>query len=134
MDRLLYISDSRIDHLDADSFETEVVVAARIKNAILGLSGALLFTGAHFAQILEGPKPSIDAMMQSLQNDDRHENIAVIERSAIDTRRFADWQMAYFGPSQFVSRHVTRLLNGASASEQQRATEWLIDLAHEFRT
>ena len=134
MDRLLYISESRMEHLDADTFEAEVVVASRIKNAALGLSGALLFTGAHFAQILEGPKPSIDAMMQSLQNDDRHENIAVIERSAIDTRRFADWQMAYFGPSQFVSRHVTRLLNGASLSEQQRATEWLSDLAHEFRT
>lgn len=134
MDRLLYISDRRIDHLDADSFETEVVVASRIKNAALGLSGALLFTGTHFAQILEGPKASIDALMQTLQDDDRHENIAVIERSAINTRRFADWQMAYFGPSQFVSRHVTRLLNGASPPEQQRATEWLSELAHEFRT
>ena len=133
MDRLLYISESRIGHLDADSFETEVVVDSRIKNTILGLSGALLFTGTHFAQILEGPKASIDALMRSLAADDRHHNISVIERSAINTRRFADWQMAYFGPSQFVSRHVTRLLNGASASEQQRAIEWLSDLAHEFR-
>jgi hypothetical protein len=133
MQRLLYISESRIDHLDADSFETEVVEAARIKNAVLGLSGALLFTGTHFAQILEGPKTALNAMMHTLQTDDRHENITVIERSAINTRRFADWQMAYFGPSQFVSRHVTRLLNSASPSEQQRASDWLIDLAHEFR-
>ena len=134
MERLLYISESRIENMDAASFETEVVVAARIKNAILGLSGALLFTGTHFAQILEGPEASLDAMMHWLQADDRHENIIVIERSAIGIRRFADWQMAYFGPSQFVSRHVTRLLNGASASEHRRATEWLSDLAHEFRT
>ena len=133
MERLLYISESRIDNMDAASFETEVVVAARIKNAILGRSGALLFTGTHFAQILEGPEASLDAMMHLLQADDRHENIIVIERSAIGIRRFADWQMAYFGPSQFVSRHVTRLLNGASASDQQRATEWLTELAHEFR-
>lgn len=132
MERLLYISESRIDHLDANSFEAEVVIASRSRNVGLGLSGALLFTGTHFAQILEGPEASLDAMMHSLQADDRHENIIVIERSAIDIRRFADWQMAYYGPSQFVSRHVTRLLNSASPKEQQRASEWLTELAHEF--
>lgn len=72
-------------------------------------------------------------LMRSLQNDHRHEKIAVIERSAINTQRFADSQTAYFGSSQFVSRHVTRLLNSTSPSEQLRASEWLSDLALEFR-
>lgn len=77
MERLLYISESRIDHLDADAFEAEVVVAARIKNVILGLSGALLFTGNQFAQILEGPKASLDAMMHWLQAGGLFRTVAI---------------------------------------------------------
>jgi hypothetical protein len=40
--------------------------------------------------------------------------------------------MAYFGPSQFVSRHVTRLLNDPSPSEYRRGADWLNDLLKEF--
>ena len=132
LERLLYISESRIESLQTWPIVAEIIAGAQVRNEELGLTGALLFTGTYFAQILEGPTASITRLMRSLGNDIRHTNIVIVDRSFITGRKFSDWKMAYHGPSQFVSRHVARLLNSPSQSEHQRATEWLTELAHEF--
>lgn len=134
MERLLYISESRIKDSDAKPMIAQIVAASQIRNTKLAITGALLFTGTHFAQILEGPTESIDLLMVSINADLRQGNILIADRSAINTRRFPDWKMAYHGPSLFVSRQVVRLLHRTSQSEQRRATEWLTELAHEFST
>lgn len=132
MHRLLYVSESRIDDVDARSAVSRIVEQAQINNALSGLTGALIFTGQHFAQVLEGPQEAIQTVMAYIHTDKRHSNVVVVDKSPITRRLFADWQMAYHGPSQFVSRHVTRLLHATSQSERQRATEWLTELAREF--
>ena len=132
MERLLYISESQIEQADAQTLVLEIVARSVCKNSNKKLTGALLFTGTHFAQILEGAPHAIDQLMIDLCSDPRHKNIRVIDRSAIDARRFPDWAMAYSGPSQFVSRHVDRLLNDVTQSERRRGTEWLTELAYEF--
>lgn len=134
MERLLYISESRLNRTDAALSITPIIEISQIRNTKLAITGALLFTGVHFAQILEGPSDSLEQLMCSIRNDGRHANVAVIDQSPIVMRRFPDWKMAYHGPSQFVSRHVIRLLQHTSPSEQRRATEWLTQLAHELST
>ncbi len=108
------------------------MASSRKNNAQRGLTGALLFTGEHFAQVLEGTAASIDQMMAQVTTDVRHDEIIMIAREPIVTRRFGEWSMAYSGPSQFVARHVTRLLNGPALPEQNRSAEWLNDLMWEF--
>lgn len=132
MERLLYISESQIESAAAETTVLEIVARSVCKNADTKLTGALLFTGTYFAQILEGTPDAIDQLMIDLCADPRHKNVRVVDRSVIDTRRFPDWAMAYSGPSQFVSRHVERLLNDVTQSERRRGTEWLTELAHEF--
>ncbi|WP_373490430.1 BLUF domain-containing protein [Parasphingorhabdus sp.] len=132
LERLLYISESRLGEAEVNSSVAQIVADAQIRNAALELTGALLFTGTYFAQILEGPTESIEQLMSSIKDDPRHANIIIVDRSPIEMRRFPDWKMAYHGPSEFVSRHVVRLLHSPPRSEQRRATEWLTELAHEF--
>lgn len=132
MERLLYISESQIEPTDAQTVAEQIISVAVHKNAEMDLTGALLFTGTHFAQILEGTPRSIEQLMSSLEKDQRHRNIRIVEQSPIADRRFPDWKMAYFGPSQFVSRHISRLLNDNTQSERRRAAGWLTELAHEF--
>ncbi len=134
MERLLYISESRLEPSEAKSAISQIVADAQIRNSKLELTGALLFTNTYFAQILEGPPESIEQLMSSIEDDSRHTNIVIVDHAPIETRRFPDWKMAYQGPSQFVSRQVARLLHSPSQSEQRRATEWLTELAHEFST
>lgn len=129
---LLYVSRSTIAPADAAVTVGAIVAVATARNPALGLTGALLFTGMHFAQVLEGPAASIDTLMESLRADSRHDSLLVVDRSIVPARRFDSWSMAYFGPSQFVSRHVTRLLSDPSLSEQRRGAEWLTELMSEF--
>ena len=47
---------------DVDS----ILDSARINNPLQGLSGILIFNGAHFMQILEGVEPSVDELVVRL--------------------------------------------------------------------
>ena len=132
MERLLYISESQLSQSEASSQVTDIVNASLLKNAKLNLTGALFFTGMHFAQILEGPSDPLDDLMKSIHGDVRHKNIALVDRVPIRIRRFSDWAMEYFGPSSYVSQHVLEVLHFQVGSEQRRATERLMDLAHEL--
>jgi hypothetical protein len=132
MQRLLFVSDACIKISDADAVASHIVTHAQIKNARLGVTGALIFTYRHFAQVLEGSPESLQILMASIYNDQRHDNIVIIDTLPITRRQFPDWQMAYQGPSSFVSRHVTRLLHADSQRERQRAAKWVTELAWEF--
>lgn len=110
----------------------DIVATARVWNPRLGLTGALLFTGERFAQVLEGTASSIDLLMARVRADPRHDEITVVACEPIAARRFGAWSMAYSGPSQFVARHVTRLLAEPGGAAQSRSAEWLNDLLWEF--
>jgi len=129
---LLYISRSMIAPSDASDVVAKIVATAHACNPAMGLTGALLFTGTYFAQVLEGESAAIDMLMEKVRHDPRHDQLLVVDRSPLDQRHFSDWSMAYFGPSQFVARHVTRLLNDPSPAETRRGAEWLKELLNEF--
>ena len=68
---------------------------ARQKNARLGVTGHLLYADGIFTQCIEGPVSSIESLWQSLVKDSRHDNVCVIERGLVHTRRFDEWAMAF---------------------------------------
>lgn len=129
---LLYISHSKIAPQEAARCVEAIVDTAMKHNPPLGLTGALLFTGTHFAQVLEGIPAAIDELMGRVVQDSRHDRLLIVERAPIAQRRFDKWSMAYFGPSRFVSRHVTRLLHDPLPQEHRRAAQWLTELMREF--
>ncbi len=129
---LLYISRSTIPPGEAEAVVTQIVAEAAARNPSSGLTGALLFTGTYFAQVLEGKAAAIDRLMAVVERDPRHDRVLIVDRGPLAARCFTDWSMAYFGPSQFVSRHVTRLLNDPSPDEHRRAAAWLTELLREF--
>ena len=125
MTSILYISTSAMDADSAERQVNTIVDIARERNPFFELTGALLFTGVHFAQVLEGHDEDIDEMLQSIKRDPRHREIMVMDRSPLVNRRFKDWSMAYSGPSAFVSGFVTRLLNARSTPEHDLSAKWL---------
>lgn len=129
---LLYLSRSTIPAAAADEGVAAIVATSHARNPVLGLTGALLFTGEYFAQVIEGKAAAVDHLMGIVANDARHDGIIVVAREPIAARRFGDWSMAYSGPSQFVAQHVTRLLAGPSPREPGRSARWLNELLWEF--
>ena len=113
--------------------EIEAMVAkARISNAANDITGALLFTGTHFVQVLEGDAGPIDTLLRKLHADNRHDGLIVTNRASLIKRRFAGWDMAYSGPSQFVAKRVIRIFNNSDPAGQRHATRWLIDLMRQL--
>lgn len=132
LESLLYISKSKIEASDAQDELQRILATAHAFNQRVGITGALLFTGTHFAQIIEGQEEAISDLISAISRDERHTQITIVLRNPIVERRFPDWSMAYNGPSQFVSRHVTRLLADPLPQESLRAGEWLAELLEQF--
>lgn len=132
MERLIYASESKIADEDVHAVIPQMVAEARERYLLLYVTGALIFTGTHFAHVLEGCEKAIDEVMSLIYNDERHGAVWIVDRTAITERQFPNWAMAYQGPSHFVSSHVTLLYHATFETEKQRATKWLIELALEF--
>ena len=102
-------SGAETRHLD------DIVECANSRNARLGVTGALVFTGAHFAQYLEGPQDTLDELLVSIQKDERHQDIRLYEILPVNERRFEGWSLAYAGPSLYVASQIDALLEGRHA-------------------
>ena len=129
---VLYVSKSALSTESDYDIVQQIAKASAQANSLIGLTGALIFTGTHFVQILEGDRAEIDRLLTVIERDTRHTEMRIVERKSIAKRRFSTWSMAYMGPSRFVSRHVQLLLDQATGSRGWRASEWISDLMVEF--
>ncbi|HEY0044526.1 MAG TPA: BLUF domain-containing protein [Allosphingosinicella sp.] len=110
---LLFFSRSRL-RMPGDEREIDsIVTRARARNAAVGVTGALVFTFKHFAQILEGQREQIDMILARMQTDPRHEAMRVVDVRDCTTRHFDGFSLAYCGPSLYVERHIKPLIEGA---------------------
>ncbi len=129
MHQLLYVSRSRIHHAITGLIIPEMVFKARAQNKRLDVTGALIFTGTNFAQVLEGSKEAISDLMSSICIDPRHHSVSVIRELSIKERQFADWRMAYHGPPQFVSHYLSWFASSTIWPERSKRAEELVALA-----
>lgn len=90
--RAFYVSRTRLK----DDFDIQSIVdASRTRNATLKVTGALAFSGEHFAQVLEGAKPALEALMTSIRRDPRHVILWEWPIAAVAERWYPSWWMGY---------------------------------------
>jgi hypothetical protein len=83
--------------------------------------------------LLEGPAQVIDALMEKILADQRHETVQILRYGAVARRKFPFWTMAYSGPFAFVDAHVEPLVNAGCAIAPQRIDQ-LENLIVQFAT
>lgn len=93
LEALIYVSAAKPSVEDGDI--QDILTVAEQKNREEGLTGALIYSGSIFVQMLEGSRMGLDAIMQRITNDDRHSAVIVLARDDIEQRQFSDWSMAY---------------------------------------
>ena len=59
------------------------------------LTGILMFSIGYFAQVLEGPKGAIKALIGNIVCDNRHQRLILLEAGPVSQRLFGNWSMAY---------------------------------------
>ncbi|AVT74596.1 blue-light sensor BLUF [Rhodopseudomonas palustris] len=77
-----------------------ILAAARRNNPPLSVTGALVFNRGLFAQVLEGPCPSVESLFEKILRDERHGDIQVLGFGAARERMFSNWSMAFLGRSR----------------------------------
>ena len=92
--RLIYRSHSKIPTNDDRSELGSILRTSRTNNMGSGVTGALLMYGGWFAQVLEGPEPSVQKLFDRIKNDKRHDAVSVTEAGHVDAPVFGRWAMA----------------------------------------
>jgi hypothetical protein len=100
-------------------FEVQQILhISRRNNRQRDITGCLLYTGAHFAQILEGEHAALETLLGRIAQDPRHENLVVTMTRDIDIRRFPDWSMGLLYKSETADR-IEALLSCALLPEAE---------------
>lgn len=71
----------------------DLLAVSRRNNRACSITGLLVFSGGHFAQFVEGPKSSLDHLLQALRRDTRHDRFTLQCYDTTSERRFHDWAM-----------------------------------------
>jgi hypothetical protein len=114
--QLLYVSQlaPRADFSAVKS----IAEVARHKNSQLDISGALLFDGERFAQLLEGNEADIRFLMNSIEGDARHTNLVVLAALEADKRHVPErWSSGYCDPEELSPLDGPRPLRGTAAMD-----------------
>ena len=90
--QLFYLSRS----LCSPGEVNHILVSARRHNLRRGVTGLMLFSGGHFAQLLEGPPEALRETMAAIDADTRHTAVTRLVEGRMAQRRFKDWSMALF--------------------------------------
>jgi len=110
--RLVYISRNEITGNDTEvRHEIEQILrAAREKNSLAGLTGALMFNAGCFAQVLEGMHDDIQGTFEHIQCDPRHSRVSVLKFEPVADRWFSNWSMAYQGGDSVASAKFSDIM------------------------
>lgn len=94
-----YFSRSTLTGTDEEikSGIDDILRVAQQRNQAAGVTGALLYSGGYFIQVLEGAEDAVEEIFESIQCDTRHRDVAVINNEYIDERNFPQWSMALAG-------------------------------------
>lgn len=79
----------------SDEEIASILVSARRNNVRDELTGALVYNGHNFLQLLEGPDEKVEACLAVIRDDPRHSGMIEVRRRTIEARDFGEWAMLY---------------------------------------
>jgi hypothetical protein len=123
--QMIYSSESATP-MQVDELE-EMLEQARSSNAEKGITGALIYVDGVFLQILEGDMETVQALMEKIAKDFRHETVTVLKQGPVDAAAFSDWDMAY------VSATPAQVAEWAGLSGTTAIPEVLTDMRQDSR-
>ena len=80
-----------------------LLIGARMYNESMGITGALVYDGTQFMQVIEGEEAVIQDLYGRIIRDSRHRDAFKLADKAIAERTFVNWSMAFreLSPGEF---------------------------------
>lgn len=92
--RLIYaskVSDKfKIDEIG------KILEVAKINNAQINVTGALIYNHKYFLQVLEGGRENVNKIYHKILKDPRHSDPIILSYENINSRLFENWNMKIF--------------------------------------
>lgn len=127
---LAYISESTLEG-DPASVQREIediLSAAQRNNPAMGVTGALLYSGGYFCQVIEGSMESLEDLFETIQMDDRHRSVTVLHFEPADQRGFSEWAMALAGIDDDMRPDVAGIRASKDEIDTQAAGQDVVDM------
>lgn len=90
---LVYVSQATHDFQEEEL--ADLLAISRRNNAVIGITGLLMYESRFFMQALEGPRGSVEALLQKIKRDSRHTDVQIVCEDHIRHRYFGPWRMAF---------------------------------------
>lgn len=110
--RWIYVSRATFACADRNDIAADIANLSRARNASLEVTGALVFSGERFAQLLEGSEAGVSTLKASILRDPRHADITTIATETDTTRMFEDWSLLYSASSRYLGRILDTVVLG----------------------
>jgi hypothetical protein len=92
--QILYVSQLRPD--SDIGVVKDIVAVSRRTNPSRGITGALVFDGEHFGQLLEGHEAEVVALMRRIEADSRHHRLTILASGVAGAaREMRVWRSGY---------------------------------------
>jgi hypothetical protein len=96
----LIVYASRAVHSFKHKDLTELRAFSASVNRVTGVTGLLVYDGSRFLQALEGDYAAVNATMNRIKMDPRHDRIVLTEDRETTARQFASWSTEYRDPDE----------------------------------
>ena len=124
--RLIYISRSKIGgDIGKLTFLREQSIRNNQRD---GVKGALYYDGHVFFQVLEGPEPRVEGLLQRLRADPRHADLHVVCRVHEKDPMFTNWDMKFVSGIADPGRAVRFKYEAMTAATEQTVQGLLLEL------
>lgn len=95
----------------------KLLAISRRNNLRVDVTGMLLYHEGTFLQVLEGEEQDVIKVFERIQQDERHEEILLLQRKEIEERSFDGWEMGFCDTADELVRRdfpgFTAFLNAA---------------------
>jgi hypothetical protein len=127
---LAYISKSNIQgDNEAVKIEVEKILnVAQSNNPSIEVTGALLYSGGYFCQVIEGPEDALADLFENIQLDPRHNKITVLQFEPCVSRSFSNWSMAFAGIEDKMRFDIDGVLESKDQIEMKKTGEDLVNV------
>jgi hypothetical protein len=78
----------------------KIVAVGRMNNERDQITGALLFSGGYFAQVIQGPTEALERLFARISTDNRHRDVTLLSRGNTTERTFPEWAMGLLATNE----------------------------------
>jgi len=108
-----------------------IISTSIVRNRRHDITGLLVASQSHFAQVLEGNNQNMSALMDLIQKDSHHLAIKVLVDRPIARRLFGRWSMAYLQRYD-LAEDLRRLHSSADEALQRSVIKEMARASHEL--